>query len=166
MAIKSFLIAALATLAIANPIPEPEAHALVARQGLNSDDIEKGICRPVTLIFARGSTESGNMVSLSPVPYSHFKIDQWLTKKTGTGHRSPDLHCLEGEAGRRQGRLQGVGGDYTAGLLPNFLSENTDPKSIAEATKMFTMAKEKCPDTQIVAGGYRYFSLFSFLFFF
>ena len=75
MAIKSFLVAALATLAIANPIPEPEAHALVARQGLNSRDIEEGICRPVTLIFARGSTESGNMVSPSPIQRSYSLID-------------------------------------------------------------------------------------------
>ncbi|PLN79673.1 putative cutinase [Aspergillus taichungensis] len=133
MAIKSFLIAALATLAIANPIPEPEAHALVARQGLNSNDIEEGICRPVTLIFARGSTEQGNM---------------------GLIIGGPTCAALKAKLGAENVACQGVGGDYTANLLPNFLSENTDAKSIAEATKMFTMAKEKCPDTQIVAGGY------------
>jgi len=49
---------------------------------------------------------------------------------------------------------QGVGGAYSAGLPENALPAGTTPGAISEATKMFTMADTKCPNTIIVAGGY------------
>lgn len=63
MKFQSVAIAALISAVTATPIPGP---VLEARQdGTDtSNDLVDGICREVTFIFARGSTESGNMVNL------------------------------------------------------------------------------------------------------
>ncbi|KAL4932435.1 cutinase family protein [Aspergillus undulatus] len=132
--IRALLVAALATLAIATPLPNPEdgSITLERRQFMSSNDLEHGECKPVAFIFARGSTETGNMgFVVGPGVCSSLK------QKLG----SDKVAC------------QGVGGAYTAGLVQNFLPENTDPGSIKAAVDMFELAG-KCPDTQIVAGGY------------
>ena len=51
---------------------------------------------------------------------------------------------------------QGVGGAYSAGLAENVAPAGTTPGAIAEATKMFTTANTKCPESILVAGGYRW----------
>jgi cutinase len=51
---------------------------------------------------------------------------------------------------------QGVGQPYSAGLAENVAPAGTTPAAIGEATKMFTMTHSKCPQSIIVAGGYRY----------
>lgn len=65
MSLRSVLVAALAALAVATPVPE---NSLQERQLMSSNDVEDGVCRDVTFIFARGSTEQGNMVRLHPRP--------------------------------------------------------------------------------------------------
>lgn len=47
-----------------------------------------------------------------------------------------------------------MGGAYTAGLIPNFLPENTNKESIDAAVDMFKLADECGDETQIVAAGY------------
>ncbi|KAG2412066.1 cutinase precursor [Aspergillus terreus] len=130
MSLRSVLVAALAALAVATPVPE---NSLQQRQLMSSNDVEDGVCRDVTFIFARGSTEQGNMgFVVGPEVCTSLKAD------LGAGK----VAC------------QGVGGAYTASLAPNFLSANTDPQSIQAATDLFEKAVANCPNTQIVAGGY------------
>jgi cutinase len=50
--------------------------------------------------------------------------------------------------------VQGVGGAYDAGLEDNALPAGTTQGAIDEATRMFTIANQKCPQAAVVAGGY------------
>jgi cutinase len=94
---KFFAVSLLATLAAASPIaaPEPsnaELETLVARQllGGSKDELEQGTagsCPKAILVFARGSTEIGNLVRLAP--YHRFlNVDLELTTHKGHTRRT------------------------------------------------------------------------------
>jgi len=101
--------------------------------GATANDLINGGCKKVTLIFARASTEPGNMgMSMGPAT----------------------CNGLKGKLGAENVACQGVGGAYSAGLADNVSASGTTAGAIAEATKMFTQAQSKCPNTLIVAGGY------------
>lgn len=57
-------VAAIASLLAATAIAAP-TEMLEARQavGNSASELENGACRPLILIFARGSTQPGNLVS-------------------------------------------------------------------------------------------------------
>jgi cutinase len=48
--------------------------------------------------------------------------------------------------------IQGV--KYSAGILTNIGPGMADPKGVAEAQRLFTLAAKKCPRTVITGGGY------------
>ncbi|KAL2258428.1 hypothetical protein VTK26DRAFT_8267 [Humicola hyalothermophila] len=128
----------LATAGVVAALPAaPAEDKIEARQLLRSTrtDLERGSssnCPRVIFIFARASTEVGNM-GLSAGPNvadgleNYYRNDLWV---------------------------QGVGEPYSAGLAENFLPAGTSRAAIDEAKRLFTMAHDKCPNSAIVAGGY------------
>ncbi|KAH6693613.1 cutinase-like protein [Plectosphaerella plurivora] len=131
---KFLQILALVTLATALPTA-PDGTGLKARQSSTRNDLERGSassCPGVIFIFARASTEPGNM-GLSAGP------------NVASG--------LESEY-RNNVWVQGVGGPYGATLADNFLPAGTSRASIEEAKRLFNLASSKCPNAAIVAGGY------------
>ncbi|KAG5955894.1 hypothetical protein E4U58_006856 [Claviceps cyperi] len=151
---KSALLASVFTaLAAAAPVPVSEqvvgsnviagdVNDLEARQfdmGMGMDtsrnDLESGsgTCPKAIFIFARGSTEPGNMgASVGPT------VANTLTNQLGKG----------------QVWIQGVGGPYSADLLENAMPAGSSPAAIAEMDRLFTLAHTKCPTSSILAGGY------------
>jgi cutinase len=91
--------------------------------------LDKGPCKKVTLIFGRGSTESGNMGGYVG-PY----LANALTKEYGN-----DI------------AVQGV--NYDAAWMTNYVGG--DPKGWAEFERLFKLAESKCHNTIIIASGYR-----------
>ncbi|KAH7058907.1 cutinase-domain-containing protein [Macrophomina phaseolina] len=110
---------------------EPEAVAeLEARQftgtGVTANELKNGPCKPVTYIFARGSTELGNLgQTVGPALANQLKSQFDVA-------------------------VQGV--DYPASLTTNFFGGSL--VGISEMRDMFNLAASKCPDTIIVGGGY------------
>ena len=155
---KASILLALAGLAAANP---------VARQWGGSstkNDLEQGSsssCPKVIFIFARASGESGNMVSLPLTTTFAPRSSQTkprprtalLTTYQGSSTGPAVASALEKEYGDDLW-VQGVGDPYKAGMGTNSLPKGASQAAIDEATKMFNMANEKCPDAAVVAGGY------------
>lgn len=55
--------------------------------------------------------------------------------------------------------MQGVGGPYDAALGDNALPRGSSSRAIAEGVRLFKLAKSKCPNASVVAGGYRYVNI-------
>ncbi|PVI00313.1 carbohydrate esterase family 5 protein [Periconia macrospinosa] len=128
---------ALTTLfALGSAIPvEP---SIVHRQAVvtSRTELESGsasACPKVIFIWARGSTEPGNMGD-------------------GLGPTMADV--LEAKYGASNVWVQGVGGPYNAGLLENLGSKGTSQAAIDEAKRLFVLASTKCPSSKIVSAGY------------
>lgn len=99
---------------------------------LTTKNHAQGPCRKITFINARGSSETGNMGSLTgPALCDALKS------------RFPsDIAC------------QGVGSPYDADIPSNALPDGTSAAAIAEGARMFNLAYTKCPGTVVVASGY------------
>jgi len=104
------------------------------RQGRStSNELQQGSCKQVIFIWARGSTEGGNMGSII----------------------GPQVcSALKSAVGNDNVACQGVGGKYTASMGDNGQERFTSQAAIDEATKVFQQAVQKCPQAKITFGGY------------
>jgi len=117
-------VVALATLAAF------ASAGVVKRQ--SSNDLSEGGCKKAIFIFARGSTERGNMGAIAGQPTC-----------TALKRKMP------GEIG-----CQGVGPRYTAAMGDNGKPGGTSPEAVEEAISFFNKAAQKCPNMKITFGGY------------
>jgi len=122
----------LAACVTAAPVTE-----LIERQlgavGTTANELSVGSCRDIIFIFARGSTEIGNL---------------------GGSVGPPTCNGLKREYGSSRVACQGVGGPYDATLGANLLPEGTTSGAYNEAIRLFALANTKCPGSTVVAGGY------------
>jgi hypothetical protein len=129
------LAAILAIGASALPInSSPSSSAdLVARGNwdVTRNDLVNDICAPVTVIFARGTLELGNVGSLAGPPFFNALADIIDSQNLA---------------------VQGV--DYP-GTIAGYL-EGGDPAGAATLASLVNQAVSQCPSTQIVLSGYRY----------
>lgn len=58
------VVSALFSLALASPVAQSQDIQARQMSGSDANDVQSGSCHDVTFIFARGSTETGNMVRL------------------------------------------------------------------------------------------------------
>ncbi|KAI9713722.1 MAG: hypothetical protein M1812_006560 [Candelaria pacifica] len=86
-------------------------------------------CKPVTVIFARGTIELGNVGNLAGPPF---------------------FNALDDAIGATNVAYQGV--DYPADVLGYLAGGST--AGAAKLASLTTDAASKCPDTQIVLSGY------------
>ncbi|EHA48683.1 hypothetical protein MCOR02_006078 [Pyricularia oryzae] len=122
----------VATLASASPTGILEDRQLLGgRVGAVAKEFTMGGCKPIIMIFARGSTEIGNMGAICGPPTANG-----VKAKFGAGNVA----------------VEGV--DYAAGLATNFLRGGADPVGITEMKRLIAKANAECPDSMLVVGGY------------
>lgn len=101
--------------------------------GSTATDVAKGVCKPVTLIFARGTSEQGNMGTIVGPQFANAMIALM---------------------GADQVAVQGV--DYPANVA-GAISGATNPRGAQGAKTMAQLAQKvaaACPDSQVVLSGY------------
>ncbi|KAI5784723.1 cutinase [Geopyxis carbonaria] len=96
-----------------------------------SNDYTTGGCKNVVMLYARASTETGNIgSSVGPL------LKSYLTSSLGADNFA----------------MQGI--DYPATLEDNFLTGGTTQAAMTTMANLITDVATKCPDAKIVAGGY------------
>ncbi|KAI7636696.1 hypothetical protein KC319_g15208 [Hortaea werneckii] len=134
-----------ALLSLAAYVAAAPVSDLVERQigavGTTANELTLGSCRDIIFIFARGSTEIGNLVSTRLNHNVMFAADAWQGGSVGP----PTCNRLKREYGSLSVACQGVGDPYDATLAANFLPEGTTSDAYNEAIRLFTLANTKCP---------------------
>jgi Cutinase len=95
------------------------------------NDLTTDPCQRVTVIFARGTTESGNVGVFAGPPF---------------------FNALEAMIGAQNVAVQGV--DYAADI-GGYL-QGGDPAGAAKLASKANECASRCPNSQIVLSGYRY----------
>lgn len=113
-----------AALVAANPVE-------VRQTRIRSTEFTDGGCRENIFLFARGSTEVGNM---------------------GTVCGPPTSDGIKAALGARNVATEGI--EYAAALSTNFLPGGADPAGIREMQRLLRKANQDCPDSTILVGGY------------
>ncbi|KAK2016748.1 cutinase [Colletotrichum eremochloae] len=137
---KFLSVLALSSIAAAFPtlsetsINEADVLDLEARQlgnnvGIIAKEFSQGGCKDVIMLFARGSTEVGNM---------------------GTVCGPPTANNIKSKF--QSVAVEGV--DYAAALSTNALPGGADPLGIREMKRLIEKANTECPDSKLVVGGY------------
>ena len=129
----SFATVLTGVAAIPAAVPVTQADRLMRRQYATdtSNQLTDGTpCREVTVIFARGTSETGNVGTLAGPPF---------------------FNALAAIIGTSNLAVQGV--DYSASIA-GFL-EGGDPAGSATMASLVEQAITQCPNTKIVMSGYR-----------
>lgn len=113
------------TLSTASAVPVERRQSSSTR-----NDLVNGACAEVTVIFARGTTEAGNVGSITGPPF---------------------FTALDNELSDLQVAVQGV--NYPADIA-GFLAGGSKDGAATMAGLVRT-ARSKCPNTKIVLSGYR-----------
>jgi cutinase len=147
MKLEKLCLAALVTSSLAIRTP-------LEKRQLTANDVKIGKCKKVTLIFARASTEVGNMVRSFHI-FAYFatgctkhdcRVKAWVRQS------AQDLNeSLWDKSPARELVVP-----TQPGWLKTHFHKGQQLVAINEAVKMFQQAASKCPSTVIVAGGYRY----------
>ena len=90
---------------------------------------ELGECKPVTVLFARGTIELGNVGTITGPPF---------------------FNALDQKLGAENVAVQGV--DYPADFVGYF--EGGDKGGAAKLASLTEQAASQCPDTEIILSGY------------
>ena len=128
---KAFLLAFLASTAIAAPLAKPQS--TTSYGGTTKSDVQNGVCKAITLIFARGTSEGGNMGSEVGPPLEKQLKTTFGTAKVAT---------------------QGV--NYAASVQ-GAVSSAINPKTAEGSTDMAQLTQQAlkaCPSTKVVLAGY------------
>ncbi|KAF6824065.1 cutinase precursor [Colletotrichum plurivorum] len=121
----------LASTALAFPtITGDVKRQIGGRVGSTANEFKQGGCKEIIFLWARGSTEIGNMGTVV----------------------GPDVGNNLKSAFQGQVAVQGV--DYAAALSTNFLPGGADPDGVRTLKTLLNDATSKCPDAIIVTGGY------------
>ncbi|KAK4221487.1 cutinase 1 [Podospora fimiseda] len=120
----------LAALAAASPV---EVRQLFDRVGTTANEFTErgGGCRDIIMLFARGSTEIGNM---------------------GTICGPPTANELKDRFGANRVAVEGI--DYPALVSTNLLPGGADLGGIREMKQLIAQVTNQCPNSKLVVGGY------------
>jgi len=141
---------ALALASVAAALPLEVATRQLDRTSLTENEFSRSLtCGKVIFVWARGSTEAGNMVCADH--RSQLYIATFLIKEKGSVIGQPLGDELRKEYGRD---LQIEGVEYAALVSTNYLPGGTSLAAELEMRGVLEDIHDRCPNAIILAGGY------------